>query len=309
MPLTLMEASKLNSGDVKRSAVIEMFAANSPLLAALPFEDILGGSLSYNREGTLPGVAFRGYNESYTESTGVINPETEVLRIAGGDLDVDKAMIKTRGEQVRSSQEAMKVKALALNITGKIINGDSTTDPREFDGLRARITGNQLITALLTAPSANSPLSLEALDKAIDEVDGATHIIGSKDMWRKLNTAARQGVGGDIDYAMDDFGKRVPLYNGLPYIAVDYDDTGAKIIDFNEAGPAGGAVSTSMYVVNMGTDRVQGIQNGVMEVTDLGELDDRPVYRTRVEWLVSLAVMHGRAASRVWGITNADVTK
>jgi hypothetical protein len=308
MPLTLMEASKLNSGDVKRSAVIEMFARNSALLAALPFEDIPGGSLSYNLEGTLPGVAFRGYNESYNESVGVINPQTEVLRIGGGDLDVDKAIIKTRGPQVRSSQEAMKVKAMSLYLTGKLINGDSTTDPREFDGLRARVTGNQLIPALLSAPSANSPLSLEALDKAIDEVDGATHIIGSKDMWRKLQVAARAGLGGDIEYAMNEFGARVPLYNGLPYIAVDYDDTGSKIIEFNEAGPAGGTSSTSIYVVNFGTDRVQGIQNGVMEVTDLGELDAKPVLRTRVEWLVGLAVMHGRSVARVWGITNAAVT-
>jgi hypothetical protein len=40
----------------------------------------------------------------------------------------------------------------------------------------------------------------------------------------------------------------------------------------------------------------------------LGELQTKPVYRTRVEWLVGLAAMHGRCASRIWGITNAAVT-
>lgn len=308
MPLTLMEASKLNSGDVKRSAVIEMFAENSPLLAAIPFEDIPGGSLSYNLEGTLPGVAFRGYNESYSESTGVINPQVEILRIAGGDLDVDKAIIQTRGEGVRSSQEAMKVKAMSLYLTKKLINGDSLTDPREFDGLRVRLSGSQLITANLGAPSANSPLSLEALDAAIDAVDGATHIVGSKAIWRKLSAAARAGVGGDVDYMVDEFGRRVAMYNGLPFLTVDYDDEGQRIIDFNEAGPGGGTTSTSMYIVSFGTDKVQGIQNGVMDVRDLGEINDKPVMRTRVEWLVGMAVMHGRAASRIWGITDAAVT-
>jgi len=308
MPLTLMEAAKQNSGDIKRSAVIEMFAASSSLLAAMPFEDIPGSSLSYNVEGTLPGVAFRGFNESYTESTGIINPDVEVLRIAGGDLDVDRALIKTRGEQIRSSQEAMKIKSMALYITGKLINGNSALEPREFDGLRVRITGNQLIPANLGAPSANSPLSLEAIDKAIDEVDGATHIVGSKDMFRKLSAAARANVGGDITWEKNEFGDRVYFYNGIPFLDVDYDDTGTKIIDFNEVGPAGGSTSTSLYVIALGTNKVQGIQNGVMEVEDLGQLQSAPVMRTRVEWLVSMAIMHGRAAARVWGITNAVVT-
>ncbi len=308
MGLTLLEASKINSGEVKRAAVIEMFAQNSDLLRAFNWEDIPGGSLSYNVEGALPGVAFRGYNESYTQSTAVINPSVETLKIAGGQLDVDRAMIKTRGEAVRSSQEAMKVKALALHIADKIINGDSVSNPREFDGLRKRIVGSQLIPANLASPSANSPLSLEALDAAIDEVDGATHLIMSKEMRRKLFKAARAGVGGDIQVSVDDFGYRVTSYNDLPILIADYDDNGQRIIDFDEAGPAGGSTSTSIYVVRLGDGYVTGLQNGTMEVEDLGLLDDGVTYRTHVEWLVGMAVMHGRACARVWGITTGVVT-
>lgn len=308
MGLTLLEASKLNSGEVKRASVIQMFAENSDLLRALNWENVPGGSLSYTVEGSLPGVAFRGYNETFTPSTGVVNPSVEVLKIAGGQLDVDKAMIKTRGPGIRASQEAMKVKALSLHIADKIINGDSVTNPREFDGLRKRIVGSQLIPANLGAPSANSALSLEALDAAIDEVDGATHLIMSKDMRRKLIKAARAGVGGDITVDTDQFGFRVSRYNDLPILIADYDDNGQKIIDFDEAGPGGGSTSTSIYVVRIGDGFVTGLQNGTMEVEDLGLLDDGTTYRTHVEWLVGMAVMHGRACARVWGITNAAVT-
>lgn len=308
MGLTLLEASKLNSGEVKRASVIQMFAENSDLLRALNWENVPGGSLSYTVEGSLPGVAFRGYNETFTPSTGVVNPSVEVLKIAGGQLDVDKAMIKTRGPGIRASQEAMKVKALSLHIADKIINGDSVSNPREFDGLRKRIVGSQLIPANLGAPSANSALSLEALDAAIDEVDGATHLIMSKDMRRKLIKAARAGVGGDITVDTDQFGFRVSRYNDLPILIADYDDNGQKIIDFDEAGPGGGSTSTSIYVVRIGDGFVTGLQNGTMEVEDLGLLDDGTTYRTHVEWLVGMAVMHGRACARVWGITNAAVT-
>lgn len=309
MAVTLLEASKLNDGDVHRSAIIEMFARESDILRVLPFEDVPGGSLSYNLEGKLPGVAFRGFNEGYSESTGIINPQVEVLRIAGGDLDVDKALIKTRGEAVRTSQEAMKVKALSLYLTGKIITGDSEVDPREFDGLRKRITGDQLVPANLGSPSANSALSLEALDAAIDKVDNPTHLLMSKDMRRKLTAAARNmNVAGDIDYTVDEFGRRIAVYNDLPILIADYDDTGSRILNFNEAGPAGGSTSTSIYVLSFAPGMLTGLQNGVMEVEDLGPLESKPVLRTRVEWLVGMAAMHGRSASRVWGITNAAAT-
>ena len=146
------------------------------------------------------------------------------------------------------------------------------------------------------------------LDAAIDEVDGATHLIMSKDMRRKLYKAARNGVGGDIRVEPDQFGFRTTMYNDLPILIADYNDRGERIIDFDEAGPNAGNSSTSIYVVRMGDGYVTGLQNGVMEVNDLGKLDDGVTYRTHVEWLVGLAVMHGRACARVWGITNADVT-
>lgn len=308
MGLTLEEASKINPGEVKRNAIIRMFAASSDLMRVMPFININGGSLAYNVEGSLPGVAFRGYNQTYTASTGVINQAVETLKIVGGYLDVDIAMVKTRGPEVRAEQEAMKVKALGLNITDAIINGNSANDVREFDGLRYRIAGNQLIPALLSAPSANSPLSLEALNKAIDEVDGATHIITSKAMLRKLQKAHVAGVGGDVVFETDQFGFRVARYNGLPILIADYDHTGSRIIDFDEAGPGGGSTCTSIYVVRFGDGYVTGIQNGMMDVKDLGELQTDPIFRTRLEWLVGMAVMHGRACARVWGITDADVT-
>lgn len=308
MPMTLLEAAKRNSGDVKRAGVIEMFAMQSQFLNMLPFEDIPGGSLTYNLEGELPGVAFRGYNESYDESTGVINPQTERLYIAGGDLDVDKALIKTRGYAIRAQEETAKVKALAMHISDRLINGDSQSNPREFDGMRARVAGSQLFGATV-AGNANGPLSLEVLDAAIDMVDAPNALIMSKAMRRKLTKAARGNVGGDIIYTTDSWGRSVSVYNDLPILIVDFNEKGQRVIDFNEAGPAGGANCTSVYVVSLGTGRVSGLQNGTIEVTDLGELQEKPVFRTRVEWLMGMAIMHGRSVARIYGVTNADVTQ
>lgn len=308
MPMTLLEASKLNPGDVVRNGVIEMFAMNSDLLRVLPFMDVPGGSYHYNQEGRLPGVAFRGINEAYDESIGVINPQVEVLRIGGGDLDVDKAILKMHGDSVRSSHEALKIKAMSLYLTKKIIKGDSLSDPREFDGLQNRLNGSQIIAAGST--NGGDPLSLLKLDEAIDAVDNPTHLVMSKAMRRLLTAGARdQSVGGFISYSVDEFGRKVAQYNDLPILIADYDDTGARILDFNEVGPGGStATATSIYVLSVGDGMLTGLQNGTMDVNDLGEIDSKPVLRTRVEWLVGLAALHGRCASRLWGISNAAVT-
>src|SRR4051812_38115870 len=114
MALTLIEAAKLHSGDALRQSIIEIYASSSDILRVLPFENIAGNALRYNREETLPGVGFRGINEGYTESVGVLNPQVEPLVIAGGDLDVDKFILDTMGQDQRATHEAMKLKALSL---------------------------------------------------------------------------------------------------------------------------------------------------------------------------------------------------
>jgi hypothetical protein len=306
MALTLLEASKLHTGDVVRSAVIEMFARSGDLMRVMKWQDMPGGAYHYNQEGSLPGVAFRGVNEAFTESTGILNPQVEVLRIAGGDLDVDKALIKFHGDGIRQQHEAMKVKALGLYIMKKIVKGDSLAEPREFDGLMNRINGSQLVDA--GSNVAGDPLSLGKLDTLVDVVDNTTHLVMSKAMRRRLTAAARNtAVGGFITYSVDEFGEKVTQYNDIPILIADYDDTGARILDFNEAGSGGGVVSTSIYAVSIGDGMLTGLQNGVMDVRDLGELQTISVMRTRVDWYVGLAAMHGRCAGRLRGISDAAV--
>ncbi len=307
MALTIVEAAKLNPGEVIRNAVIELYAGSSDILANLPFESISGNALKYNREEAYPGVGFRGVNEAYTASTGVINPLTESLYIAGGDLDVDKFIIDTMGANQRAVHEAMKVRALSLSWTQNFIKGDAASDPREFDGLQVRLTGNQLIAAGATANG--TALSLIMLDQAIDQTLNPTHLIMSKAMARKFSAAARLStVGGYVTYELGALGRRVMRYNDLPILTVDLDAAGTAILPFTEAATSGTATATSIYIVSMGADSLTGIQNGGIDVRDLGELPTAPVFRTRVEWYNGIAMFNGRAATRLWSIADSAIT-
>lgn len=309
MALTLVEASKVaaNEGKELRSAVIEMFARASQWLANLPFKDIQGNAYAYNREGTLPGVAFRGVNESYTASTGVVNPLIEALRIAGGDLDVDTFIIKTQGPAARAIQESMKVKALAAELTRVLIKGDSTSQPREFDGLQKRVTGGQLIANGST--DGGDVLSLVKLDEAIDAVPGANQIWMSKAMKRRLTVASRTStLSGCVSDGVDSFGQPIKMYSGIPIFTAYPDNGGTEPLAFDELGSTGStATATSIYVLNAGDGMVQGLQSGPMDVRDLGELETTPALRTRVEWFPGLCIEHGRAVSRLYGVKDGVV--
>jgi hypothetical protein len=298
--MTLVEAAKLalNKGETYRSGVIELYAGSSDILANLPFQDISGNALSYSREVTLPGIGFRGVNESYTPSVGVINPLTEALVIAGGELDVDPFLVKTMGPQIRTTHEAMKIRALSLKWTKEFIKGDTASDARVFDGLQTRATGNQVISAGTTGGGA--ALSLAKLDEAIDQTLNPTHLIMNKAMARRFSAAARTtSVSGYVTYDVDQLGRRVMQYNGIPILTVDLDDTGTAIMGFTEAADSGASTATSIYVVSMGADSLTGIQNGGIDVQDLGLLQSSPLYRTRVEWYNGLAAFNGRSITRL----------
>ena len=68
MALTLTEASKL-SNDVLLSGVIETIVNESPVLQHMPFIEIVGNSLTYNRENAAPTVAFYNVGDAWAEST------------------------------------------------------------------------------------------------------------------------------------------------------------------------------------------------------------------------------------------------
>lgn len=304
--LTLLEASKTLTNPID-SAIVEIYAKETPILGVLPFMNISGNAYKYNREDTLPGIGFRGVNESYTESTGVLNPLVEMLSIAGGDLDVDAFIVSTEGGNRRAIETAMKLKALSLAWGSTFFKGDSSANPAAFDGLQRRLVGNQLIANGATA--GGDALSLMNLDTAIDQTYAATHLAMSKAMRRRLTQAVRNtSVGGVIAQSTDAFGRQVTTYNGLPILEIDVENTNAQILGFAEANPGGGAaVGTSIYVLSLGMDTLFGIQSGTPRSADLGEQQSKPAFRTRVEWYSSFAVRHPRAATRLWGIKDAAV--
>jgi hypothetical protein len=317
MAVTLAQAALLSENDLQRG-VIETFVQESPVLDRLPLMDIEGNAYAYNEELALPGVAFRAVNEAYTESTGTVNQKTESLVILGGDADVDRFIVQTRGNlnDQRATQTRMKVKAASYKFQDTFFNGDVTVDTKSFDGLKKRLTGDQVIDYATNGSGVNTDDTtrqgfFDALDDLVSRVPGldATNgaIYANRLLLGKIRSAGRR-IGG-VDYFNEDAtGKRVLTWNGIPILDPGTTAAGATILAQSET-QGSSSVASSIYAVKFGQDEtdggVTGLTNGGVMVDDLGQLQEKPVYRTRIEFYCGLGVFGGKAAARLRGVLNS----
>lgn len=298
--LTQAEWAKLNP-DPLQSGVVEIFASTNPFMQYMPYANIAGAAYVYNREQTLPGIAFRGINESYTESTGVVNQLSDPLKIIGGDLDTDTALVawSNGSNDTRAIHDAMKVKSLSLTHLKTIFDGDSEANPKEFDGLNRRLTGSQVISA----GTNGGLLTFEMLDALVDSVSGTPSLLVMNKKMRSTIRQLARGVNA-LTIAKDDLGREVEMYLGIPFAIVEDDAEGNAILGFDETH--GSASNTSsIYAVRFGPDGMFGAQTSPISVRDLGEQQSKPAYRTRVEHYSTVVLEHPKCAARLKGLKAA----
>lgn len=300
--LTQTEWSKLNPNPLQ-SGIVEVFARENPVLALMPFQSIAGNAYTYNVEDELPGVEFRTYNEGYSESTGVINPQTERLTILGGDSDFDVALIAQQvgGNDTRAVYDALKAKALTLKWLRTFFEGDADTNPKEFDGIKKRLTGDQIIDAGANGGS----ITMAMLDELVDAVQGQpSAIFARKSVIRAYRNLLRASGGTTPETIMvPNFGRPVIAHNGVPILPIELDTRGTEILSADETQGTNDN-TCSAYAIRFDIDALHGIQTAPISARDLGEIDAKPAFRTRIEWYSGIASKSGRCAARLKGLTN-----
>src|SRR5688572_4271815 len=147
MALTLVEASKL-SNDVLLAGVIETIAQESPVLQRLPFVEITGNGLTYNRENVSPTAAFYDVGSSWAENTPTFTQQTATLKIMGGDADVDNFLKATRSniQDLEAAVVQLKARATRNLFEDTFVNGDTGANALAFDGIDKLATGAQIVS-------------------------------------------------------------------------------------------------------------------------------------------------------------------
>jgi HK97 family phage major capsid protein len=291
MALTLTEAAKL-SNDIVVQGVIETMVKESPILQRLPFIEVNGNAITYNRENAQPTAAWFAVGDTWTESTPTFTQLTKSLTILGGDADVDNYIATTRSnvQDIEAAVLELKSKAVPYEFEDKFLNGTGASN--QPNGLVNEVTGPQTITAATNG----TQLTLQLLDQLIDMVKPGQPdlLLMSRRSRRALNQLVRAS-GAFLETRQTEFGTFQEFYAGIPIGVTDFQ------LDTEVQGSANNA--SSIWALQFGEGRLIGMQGaGGLQVERIGSLETKDATRWRVKWYVNFAVMADLALARLKGI-------
>lgn len=293
MALTLSEAAKL-SNDIVLRGVIETIVKDSPVLQVLPFIDVNGNAVTYNRESTMASASWFDVGDTWTESTPTFTQVTTSLKILGGDADVDQYLARTRTnvQDIEAAVIELKAKAVRDAFETAFIQGDTGVNSKQFDGLAKLATSGQTVTAGTNGAS----LTLAMLDELIDKVrPGRPDLLIMSKRTRRSLTQLVRGSGAFLEAWQNRFGMFQEFYAGIPIGVSDY-------VPDNETQGTSNDCS-SVYAIQVGEGRLAGLQGaGGLTVERVGALETKDAVRWRVKWYVGLALFSDLAVARLKGV-------
>lgn len=295
MAMTKVEAAKLTN-DLLLWGVIETIVKESQVLALLPFMEVTGTAVTYNREAAMPAASFYDVGDTWTEGTSTLTQVQATLKIIGGDADVDNFLQATYADPNDIEAEVIRnrAKAVAQKWSDTFFNGDTSVDAKSFDGLTKVLNGTGQEFA---AGTNGAQLTLDMMDQLIDLIlpGKPDAIFCSRRSRRKLSNL-RRASGNLLETGVDAFGRRALYYDGIPLLTDDF------VSDTQVQGTSG-AVCSSIYAVKFGQgDGVMGLEHGGIQVDPIGELETKDATRWRIKWYAGVAVFSMLGVARVKGI-------
>lgn len=259
----------------------------------------------HNQEKTLPGIDFYDVGDTWVESTPTFEQKTANLKIMGGDADVDNFLKSTRSniQDLEAAVVELKAKALRDKFEEIFMYGDSTANPKQFDGLRKLIDTATPGAQVVAMADAGATLTLAKLDELIDAVKGGKPdiLLMSRRSRRKINTLVRAS-GGMMDADRDSWGNFIQLWDGVPIGVSDWIlDT--HVVSGGVETAITGGISSTVYALQLGEGALCGLTApGHLTAEPIGSLETKDATRTRLKWYVSLALFSSIKAAALVGV-------
>ena len=327
---TLAEAQKLVQSKLLAGVVQEIYETGQ-LLPMLPVTAIDSLSLIHNRQTTPGGASFYDIHEQipYTADATQTQVTTVLKRVARAAI-LDRFMMDTYKDPNDYRTEVLKqlTEGCMRTIEDKIIYGDIDNDAAEFDGIShlfstdAQDADDWGVTAGHDAQlfdEGDGALGIVHLRELIDVVRPRPDILlMSRTLQNRLSAAAFEvGIsanvpGGIITMSKNEFGFRVPYFDGIRIVTSDYlldevDNTGDK-----DAG--NDSLIQSIYAIRFGQISSGGLclciggRTGgpnFFNVTELDELEDYDASGMRLVAYCALALGSSKALGRIHSIDTA----
>lgn len=299
MPLLRTVAESLSNNDLV-AGVVEEIIDRDELFALLPFVSTKGKAYVYNREAFLSEGKFIDVNSIVPEEASEVVEVITKLRILAGDVDVDKFLNSTMDDtnNQKAIQLAMKAKGMGRAFRRALVQGNSATDPLEFDGVEKLVTDTGRI---ISAGTNGAALSLSMLDELRDMIPhGPDAFMMRKGTWRAIKQLLRAAGGNTGEMLqLENFGHPVPAFDGVPVIINDF-------IPVREQGS--NANTASIYALRLnevdGLHGLYGGDNAGIVVEDLGTVQNKDATRTRMKWYCGAALKSTQSLAALRGVTN-----
>ena len=239
--VTLAESAKLTQ-DMLIAGLIETVVEVNPLYEVMPFTEIEGNAIAYNRENALGDVQFLGVGGTITaKNPATFTKVTSELTTLIGDAEVNGLIEATRSDYTNQTavQVASKAKSIGRQYQQTMIVGDGTGN--SFAGMLSLVASGQTITAGANGASLTFELLDQLLDRVKDKDGQVDYIMSSASMRRKFFALLRDLGGATINDTLTlPSGRQVPVYRGVPWFVNDF-------IPTNQVQGTSGAVCTSIF--------------------------------------------------------------
>ena len=292
MALTLSDAQKMTN-NVMVQGIIETLITESAVLRYLPFLQINGQSLVYNQEASSSGSAWYGVGDTWVEQAVTVTQKITGLKTLGGDVDVDNFLNQTfrNPNELRAEAVVKKAKAIAYGFNTAFFNGS---------GLSGQPAG---LTTIVTAGQTRS-LGVNGASPTLDDFDALIDMVKpgkpdvlfmSKRTRRGMKKLRRASGNGFFETDYDQWGQRVEYYDGIP---VEVDD------NISDALTVGTSTNCSqVFALQFGYQRgILGLTNDFIQADEIGPLETKDAFRTRLKWYVGLLNFRDTALATMTGV-------
>jgi len=279
---------------------------------ALPFMEIEGNSLVYNREVDASAMAvWHAPLDSWAaDNLPTWSQQSTALKIVGAQSQIDNFMQQTRSNinDQTAAVIASASKALAFAYENECVYGATSTS--HFDGLHVicNATAAQKLAVATAADNATVPMTTAMIDTLCDMVRPAPDILLMNRTAKNQLSQFSRTKTSPVTYLPQQFGQTVTLWNGIPIVVTDF-ITNSEDTDSNGFYTAKtGGITTSIFALKFGERNVCGLQNGGIQKQNIGEMESADSKLWRLKWYCGLAVFSTVSAACLSNIATTGTT-
>lgn len=296
--ITLAESALLSQNTLV-SGIIETVVTTNQFFQVLPFDEIEGNALAYDREVSVDLSGWFTVGDTISgaaKAAQTVTQATASLTTLIGDAEVNGLIQATRSNinDQKAVQVAAKAKSVGRKYQDALVNGDGTNNV--ITGLRSLVAAGQTINAGATADGVTTnggPFTFELLDELLDKVqdkDGQVDflLVHSRELRKyfKLLRALGGATIGDVVTLPD--GSKVPAYRNTPLFRCDFIPTNiTRGSSTNCSVVIAGNLDDGSRKIGIAGLTARGAAG--IRVSEVGEMEAKDETITRVKWYAGLA--------------------